>query len=202
MANDDCPLREVGELLRRLLWGDPLLQVGSGDAVHLRADDWVPRVDERAPTVGDLATLDLYGGNLNEVGELRVEASGLSVHHNKGGAVCGGLCEGEDAVNARLNVRNALHLPYLCAQLLLQGDQRLDGIVPELNRLGHLRFVDQVRTSLNHHDGVCCAGDHKVKVACLKLLKGWVQDELVVDKANANGTDWAKERDLRDRERR
>ena len=72
----------------------------------------------------------------------------------------------------------------------------------ELNRLGHLRFVDQVRTSFNHHDGVCCAGDHKVEIACLKLLKGWVQDELVVDKANANGTDWAKERDLRDRERR
>ena len=72
----------------------------------------------------------------------------------------------------------------------------------ELNRLGHFRFVDQIRTSLDHHDRVGCAGDHKVKIARLKLFKGWVQDELVVDKANANGTNWPKEWNLRDRERR
>jgi len=202
MPNKDCSLCEVGELLRRLLWRNPLLQVSGGDAVHLRADDWVPRVDERAPTVGDLAALDLHGSNLNEIRKLRIQSGGLRINHDECTAVCSGLCEGEDTIYARFNVWNALRLPYLCAELLLKGDQRLDGIVTELNRLGHFRFVDQICTSLDHHDRVGRAGDNKVKIARLELLKGWVQDELVVDKANANGTNWPKEWNLRDRERR
>ena len=120
VTNQDCSLCEVGKLLGRLLWRDPLLQVSRGDAVHLCAHDWVASIDERAPTVGDLATLDLHGSNLNEIRKLRIQSGGLRINHDECTAVCSGLCEGEDTIDARLNVWNALCLPYLCAQLLLQ----------------------------------------------------------------------------------
>ena len=56
-----------------------------------------------------------------------------------------------------------------------------DRIVAELDCIGHLLFVDQVRTGFNHHDGIGRPRDHKIKSAPLQLRKRRIEHELVVD---------------------
>ena len=157
MSDKDCALGEFSNLLGCRLGREATLDVLVRDAVHLGADDAVAGVNKAAPAVGDLAALDLYCSDFDEIRNLRIEASRLSVDDHEGAAVCGCLSKRKHAVGAWLNVWNALLLANLGAQLLLQGNERLDGAVSKLNGLSHLVFGDQVCASLDHHDRADCA---------------------------------------------
>ena len=157
MSDKDCTLGEFSNLLGCCLRRQAALNVLVGDAVHLGADDTVAGVNKAAPAVGDLATLDLHCSDFDKIRNLRIKAGRLSVNDHKGAAVRGCLSKRQHAVGAWLDVGNALLLANLGAELLLQGNERLDGVVSELNGLGHLVFGDQVGAGLDHHDRADCA---------------------------------------------
>ena len=154
MSDKDCTLGELSDLLSRCLRRQAALDLFVGDAVHLGADNAIPGVNKAAPAIGDLATLDLDCSNFNQIRNLRIEAGRFSVNDHEGAAICGRFGKRKHAIGAWLDVWNALLLANLGAQLLLKGNERLDGVVSEFNGLSHLVFGDQVCAGLDHHDRV------------------------------------------------
>ena len=170
------------------------------DAVHLVADDRSSGVDEGRPLVGDLAALDADGSDLDEVGQLGIGAGGLDVDDDELATGAGPLGELEHGVGERLQVRQALGLADLLAQLVLHVDERGDRPVGEHDRLGHHVLGQDLDAGLDHHDRVAGAGHDQVELRLGELAGGRVEDELAVDPADVDRTDRALERDLADRE--
>ena len=202
VADEQRVAHEVERLAGGLGRGRGALDVLVGDAVHLVADDRPARVHEGGPAVGDLAALDADRGDLDEVGHLRVRAGGLDVDDDELGARLRQLGEREHGVGGGLEVRQALGLADLLAQLLLEVDERRDRPVGEHDRLGHHVLGQDLDARLDHHDRVAGAGDDEVELRLDELARGRVEDELAVDVADVDGADRALERDLADRQRR
>ena len=154
MSDKDCTLGEFSNLLGCRLRRQAALDVFVGDAVHLGADDTVAGINKAAPAIGDLATLDLDCSDFNQIRDLRIEAGRLSVNDHEGATVCGSLGKRKHAIGAWLDVWNALLLANLGAELLLKGNERLDGVMSELDGFRHLVFGDQVCAGFDHHDRV------------------------------------------------
>ena len=72
----------------------------------------------------------------------------------------------------------------------------------ELQRLEDRVLGDLVPAGLDHRERLARADDDEVERRILELLEGRVEDELVVDEADANGADRPEERQRRDHERR
>ena len=70
----------------------------------------------------------------------------------------------------------------------------------KLNRTKHFFFRKLVCFGFNHHDGVFCAGDDKVKTLLwleaqvVHVVDFWVQDVFTLNETNATSSDWATER--------
>ncbi len=177
-----------------------LLDVGVLEPVHLVADDRATRVDEGRPAVGDLAALDLDGGDLDQVGHLRIGAGRLDVDDDELVARVHGVGEVEDRARAGLDERRGLGLADRLAELLLELDERLECAMAEQDGLGHDGLGQELGTGLDHHDRVARAGDDQVELRLLELAVGRVDHELAADAADADGPDRAGERDLADRQ--
>ncbi len=198
MTDDRRVTDELQGLLGGLGRARGLLDVGVVDAVHLVADDGTTRVDQGRPAVGDLAALDLDRGDLDEVGHLRVGAGRLDVDDDELVTGVDGLGEVEDGARTGFEERRALGLADRLAELLLDVDERLEGAMPEQDRLGHDGFRQELGARLDHHDRVARAGDDQVELRVGELAVGRVDDELAVDPTDADGTDRTRERDLAD----
>ena len=71
----------------------------------------------------------------------------------------------------------------------------------DLECLEKVFLAHLARARLDHRDGLAGTGDHQVKRGLLKLLQGGVDDEVVIDHADAHGTDGPMERQLAEHER-
>jgi hypothetical protein len=89
-----------------------------------------------------------------------------------------------------------------CFQVFDGRDDPLDGVVRGLERAHDLGLAHLFGARLNHDDAVLGAGDDEVEEALLALGVGRVDDELVVNQANADPGDRLLERDFRDCQRR
>ncbi len=190
----DGVARGVGRLGR-------LLDVDVLDAVHLVADDRTARVDQGRPAIGDLAALDLDGGDLDEVGHLGIGAGRLDVDDDELVTGVDGGREVEHGAGAGLEERRGLGLADGLAELLLDVDERLERAVAEQDRLGHDGLGQELGARLDHHDRVARPGDDEVELRVGQLAVGRVDHELAIDAADANGADRPRERDLADRQR-
>ena len=86
-------------------------------------------------------------------------------------------------------------------ELVDGGDDLLDRGVRRFERADDLGFRHLLGAGFHHHDAVLGAGDDQVEQALLALGEGRVDDELVVDQADAHAGDRLLERNLRDGER-
>ncbi len=200
VTDDERIAGEIERLARGVGGARSLLDVAVGDGVHLVADDRPAGVHERRPAIDDLAALDLDARDLDEVGHLRVRASGLDVEDDELTAGIDRLGEVEDRARARLEVWRALGLADRLAELLLDVDERLERAMTEQDGLGHHVLGQELGARLDHHDRVAGAGDDEVELRLLELAVGRVDDELAVDPADAHGADGTRERDLADRQ--
>ncbi len=86
----------------------------------------------------------------------------------------------------------------LGSHLLLKGNQRLHRLVPHLERLDDDFFLDLLGARLHHQDGVFGAGHAQIQAALLQLVGRGVDDELVLEQADAAGGDRSLKGDIRD----
>ena len=77
--------------------------------------------------------------------------------------------EVEHRVDAGLDVRHALGLADLLAELVLQVDDRRQRAVAEHDRLGHDGLGHDLGAGLDHHDRVARARDDQVDIGFLEL---------------------------------
>ena len=73
----------------------------------------------------------------------------------------------------------------------------LDFCVTSQNRIQHLLFRNFVRTSFNHNDFFHCAGNGQPQVIVCTLFEGRVQDDFAVYQTNADTSNRAIPRNIR-----
>ena len=164
----------VADELERLAWPRRPPTGAFATSLSVMPCIWLPTIgraglDERRPAVGDLAALDLDGGDLDEIGHLRVGAGRLDVDDDELALRVDAGDEVEDRAGARLEVRDALGLADGLLELLLEVDDRLQGAMAEQDGLGHDVLGQEVRAGLDHHDRVARAGDDQVELGFLEL---------------------------------
>ncbi len=96
----------------------------------------------------------------------------------------------------------ALGLPQRGAHLILDVDQRLDGLLGALQRRHHDILGDFIRAALDHQQGVARPGHPQIEVGVLQILEGGVDDELALDAGDANRSDRSAKGHVRDGQRR
>ena len=89
-------------------------------------------------------------------------------------------------------------LPTSLAKPLERRADLADLGVGELERLEDRVLGDLVAAGLDHRQPFARADDDEVERRLLELLEGRIEDELVLDAADANGADRAQERQRRD----
>ena len=136
---------------------------------------WLPTIGRPGLTKVDqrstiLRALDLDGGDLDEVGHLRVGAGRLDVDDDELALGVGAprRSRGPSSVDG-LEVRDALGLADGLLELLLEVDERLERAMAEQDRLGHDVLGQELRAGLDHHDRVTRAGDDQVELRVREL---------------------------------
>ncbi len=96
-----------------------------------------------------------------------------------------------------------LRLAGLLGQLALHGDDLLDRVVGDVERVEDLRFGDLARAGLDHQDRLVGTRDDQIELGVLEqvLLVG-VEDEVAVDLPDPHRTHGGVERDVGDHQRR
>ena len=93
-------------------------------------------------------------------------------------------------------------LPIAALSSSMAATSCLIAAVRGFERADDLGFRHLLGAGFHHHDAVLRAGDDQVEQALLALGVGRVDDELVVDQADAHAGDGLLERNLRDGQRR
>ena len=129
--------------------------------------------------------------DLDDVRERHVHARRLDVDHDEVAAGLERLDEREHRLGAGIEVAELLGLADGLAELVLEVDERLEGLVAEQDRLGHHGLGQDLRAGLDHHDRVAGPGDDQVELRVLELAVRRVDDELATDPADAHRGDRA-----------
>jgi hypothetical protein len=112
------------------------------------------------------------------------------------------LLDAADQVGVLFRRRDRdLGLADLLDQLDLKVAEAVDLLLRHGQRLEQKRLRQFVGAALHHKDGVLLAGDDEVQRADLPLLERRVDDETLLDAADAHGAGRAVERDVRDAQR-
>ena len=115
-----------------------------------------------------------------------------------------GVAEFDDAGDEGFVLRGGLPVPGRLAGF---GDELVDGLDADLHGLvaghhgfEHRLFRKDVGLGFNHEDGAFRTGDDEVEAGGLEFFRGRVDDDFVIDVADAAGADRAAERDAGDGE--
>ena len=187
---------QVGRLTA--IWAGAVLQdVGADDAL-LNGIEGVPQIlgvvalGVRQETLAERVALVVALG-LGQTGLRRERGSQVVTNV----ALCLGGSVGVDFLGGV----GPLLLAQVLLHLLLQLHDLEDRLLAQRHRvdqelLGHLGGF-----SLHHHDRVRGPSHHEVELALLELLKGGLQNQLIIDAANPHRTHGAIEGHIGDRQR-
>ena len=84
------------------------------------------------------------------------------------------------------------------AQFFDASDHLFDFFVGEEEGFNHAGFRDLFGAAFHHGDGIGGTGDDEVEDGLFALGNGWIDDEGIIDQADAYGTDGAIPRNLGD----
>jgi hypothetical protein len=104
-----------------------------------------------------------------------------------------------DALRERHLLEGALLAVHRLRHLLLRLEQRLDGALPEEERLDHVVLAHFLAAALDHEDGLAIGRQDDVDVALVALRLAGVGDELPVDPAHADARELEREGNVADR---
>ena len=172
-------------LMRDHVAHDGLLEVVDGDSdlfVHLRVE-----------------LEEVFHGVGRDLGDVGVAVELVRVAHGGVEAVLGVVADGLlHLVRDEEELRLALLLAAVGLDALLELDEALDLLVAEQDGVEDDVFRQLVGAGLDHHDGIVGAGDGEVQRRDFALLFGRVDDELIVDAADAHARNRSHERDVGD----
>ncbi len=89
-----------------------------------------------------------------------------------------------------------LGLTHQVTQFDLKIDQRLQGFVPEEDRLKHFILGQQLCFAFDHDDRLAGAGNGDIEIAVLHLLKSRISDQFSVHPADTHSGNRSVERDV------
>ncbi|MNX81918.1 hypothetical protein D3C86_1136240 [compost metagenome] len=201
-AGDGADLVELAAIDAQALLGDELAEDLLLEVVEHVADELGLGGDQ----LTQLAVLGLTQEGLADLGRERVDVllAGFLVGVLEGlghaGHVLAG--EGDQALIELGGLDVELLLADLLDDLFLPGAELAHRVPAHFDRLEHFGLGHELDAGLDHHDGVRGARDHQVHVALVGLGEGRVDHPLIVDAADANATDGAREGNVGDHQGR